>query len=73
MEIFRSYLESVDDIYTTTCLIQVGTCCFTLSVGLFLAATTEWYAVYGLMLAIAVQLFIYCIFGTIIELKVNIC
>ncbi|XP_053698707.1 odorant receptor 43a-like [Sabethes cyaneus] len=63
-----AYLESLQLCYENICKTQVGTTVITLSVNLFLALVTDWYATYGFVITSLFQLFIYSVLGTIMQL-----
>ncbi|XP_011493754.2 odorant receptor 10a [Aedes aegypti] len=62
------FLSSLKMCYESICVVQVATCVVTISLNLFLALMSDWYATYGFLLASLFQLFIYAVLGTLIQL-----
>uniref|UniRef100_A0A182RQS2 Uncharacterized protein n=1 Tax=Anopheles funestus TaxID=62324 RepID=A0A182RQS2_ANOFN len=61
------FLESLQECYQSLSVVQVGSCSFSIMFNLFLALTTDWYATYSFMFISWFQLFIFSLFGTIMQ------
>ncbi|XP_055542613.1 uncharacterized protein LOC129728219 [Wyeomyia smithii] len=70
-QLATEYLNNVEDCFGLICLIQVFGCVFTICDSMVILVLTDWYAAYGFLLVIFVELSIYFHLGNMVELKVD--
>uniref|UniRef100_A0A3F2ZDB8 Odorant receptor n=1 Tax=Lutzomyia longipalpis TaxID=7200 RepID=A0A3F2ZDB8_LUTLO len=66
---YMNYVYLLDRMYSTMLLMQFGSFALSGSVALYVGGTSDWFAVYGVVLTSFTQLFFYNLLGTVLQTK----
>ncbi|XP_059621832.1 odorant receptor 30a-like [Phlebotomus argentipes] len=66
---YMDYVSRLDVMYSSMLLIQFGSFALSGSVALYVGGSSDWFAIYGVVLTSFTQLFFYNLLGTILQTK----